>query len=184
MRMVSYKKQKKSQKFIQEKTEEYTEQLHQINSQLEQSKKHLDVVKKTLKRERNKEIQEWELETPKDIRAGAVEDVCKAHKTALANFKAGNIKFFKLGFRKKINPKQSLLIPKSAIKNNDGEITIYSKILKGNKTFPMGKRTKKKHKDLIIEHDCRLVKEKNEFHSIMLNNFHNNCPAPKYNPFY
>lgn len=40
----------------------------------------------------NEGIFEWELETPKEVRAGAVNDVCKAIKTGMSNLKAGNIK--------------------------------------------------------------------------------------------
>ena len=36
-------------------------------------------------------VKEWELETPKDIRAGAINDMVKAYKTAISNLKNNNI---------------------------------------------------------------------------------------------
>jgi IS605 OrfB family transposase len=143
--------------------EKYQENINNINTRMKECKKQLISVKKTLKSEKNKSVQEWELKTPKDIRAGAVNDVCKAHKTALANLKAGNIKFFHLDFRRKTNPKQCILIPKNAIKNKEGELTLFKQFLNENCKFMMGKRTKKKYKDFVINHDCRLVKEKNVY---------------------
>jgi transposase len=143
---------------------EYQDEITKINTQIEQCKRNLETVKKTLKAEKNKNIQEWELETPKDIRAAAVDDVCKAHKTALANLKAGNIKHFNINYKRKTNARQCMLLPKSAIKNKEGELTIYKQVLKGsNSKFSMGKRTKKKYKDLVIQHDCRIVKHKNVY---------------------
>jgi putative transposase len=49
------------------------------------------------------------------------------------------------------------------IKNNDGILTIAKTYLKNDSKFSMGKKTIKKHRNLIIKHDCRLVKHKNEY---------------------
>jgi hypothetical protein len=38
----------------------------------------------------NPNINEWELDTPKDIRAGAINDMVKAFKTAMSNLKNNN----------------------------------------------------------------------------------------------
>ena len=44
----------------------------------------------------NSLVSEWELETPKDIRAEAINDMTKAFKTAMSNLKNNNIEKFNL----------------------------------------------------------------------------------------
>ena len=128
----------------------------------QKEKEKLNTIKKSLKSSKNENIREWETNTPKEIRAGAVNDVCKAYKTAFANLKLGHIKHFRLGFRKKNESNKCLLLPKSSIANNGGILTIAKTFLKSSK-ISMGKKTIKKHRNLVIEHDCRLVKQKNEY---------------------
>lgn len=66
-------------------------------------------------KERNPNVKDWELETPKGPRDGAVRDVKKAYKTAFSNLKNGNITKFDIGFRKRKNGFQSIEIPKNAV---------------------------------------------------------------------
>ena len=130
--------------------------------------KNLKLQKKQIPLQENTTLKKWELKTPKDIRAGAVDDVCKAYKTGFANLKAGNIKFFKLGFRKHSTMNKSCVIPKNAIENKYGNIKIYPSVLgKDNCNFKMGKKTLKKHKNIQINNDCRIVKQKNEYFLII-----------------
>ena len=129
----------------------------------QEEKEKLKVIRKSLKSSKNEGIREWETETPKEIRAGAVNDVCKAYKTAKTNLKLGHIKKFTLGFRKKKDENKCLLLPHSFIKNNNGKLIVAPTLLKDESTISMGKKTIKKHKNLVIEHDCRLVKQKNVF---------------------
>ena len=129
----------------------------------QEEKNKLKTIKKDLKSSKNDEIQEWETSTPKDIRAGAVNDVCKAHKTGFANLALGNIKHFRLGFRRKEESNKCLLLPHCLIKNNDGILSIAPTYLQNDSKISMGKKTIKKHRNLVIEHDCRLVKQKNEY---------------------
>jgi putative transposase len=129
----------------------------------QEEKEKLKLIRKSLKSSKNEEIREWETETPKEIRAGAVNDVCKAYKTAKTNLKLGHIKKFTLGFRKKKDENKCLLLPHSFIKNNDGKLVIAPALLKDDSKISMGKKTIKKHRNLVIEHDCRLVKQKNIF---------------------
>jgi putative transposase len=129
----------------------------------QEEKEKLKTIKRDLKSSKNDEIQEWETNTPKDIRAGAVNDVCKAYKTGFANLVLGNIKHFRLGFRRKEKPNKCLLLPHCFIKNNDGILSIAPTYLQNDSKISMGKKTIKKHRNLVIEHDCRLVKQKNEY---------------------
>lgn len=59
----------------------------------------------------------WILETPKDIRAGAVFENCKNYKSAFTNLRNKNIKFFKMGYMKKRKKRNSYCfdIPGSAL---------------------------------------------------------------------
>jgi hypothetical protein len=123
--------------------------------------------KKRLPIEKNNTIQEWELKTPKDIRAGAVDDVCKAHKTGFSNLKAGNIKFFDIKYRKNNQPTKSFLISKNMVKNKNGILQIAPLFFKENNTngnFKMGKKTIKKHNNLEINNDCRILKQNNTYY--------------------
>lgn len=62
-------------------------------------------------------VEDWELETPKDIRDGALRDIKAAYKAAWSNLNNGNIKSFGLNHRlKKDYTQQSIIIPSSAIK--------------------------------------------------------------------
>jgi putative transposase len=122
-------------------------------AELRHRKKQIPFVK-------NESIEDWELKVPKDIRAGAVEDVVKAHNTALANLTAGNIRFFHLGFRDSTN--KSCVIPKKALTNVNGVITMFPKCLK--MSFAMGNRNMKKYRKLKIMHDSRLIKKNHKFY--------------------
>ena len=143
---------------------EYKEADNLNKIQLEKEIQQLKSEKNEIPLQKNTSIKEWELNTPKDIRDGAIRDVCKAYKTGFANLKAGNIKFFKLGFRKHSTMDKSCVIPKKAVKNINGNIKIYSTVLGKDKcNFKMGKKTLKKHKNIKIDNDCRIVKQKNEY---------------------
>jgi putative transposase len=122
-------------------------------AELRNRKKQIPFVK-------NESIEDWELKVPKEIRAGAVNDVAKAHKTALANLKAGNIRFFHLKFRDSTN--KSCVVPKHALKNVNGVITMFPGSLK--MSFAMGNRSMKKHRKLKITHDSRLIKKQHKYY--------------------
>lgn len=144
----------------------YTELIKQINIQdelINNKKKSKTEMVKTLLTDKNKEIQEWEFNTPKAVRDGAVNDVCKAYKTGFANLKLGNIKFFRMHYKKKTNPDKCVCIPKSLVKNKNGVIHLSSHFFKENCKFKMGKKTLKTYKDLEINNDCRIIKQKDEY---------------------
>lgn len=140
-----------------------------IDEEIKKCKDELKEVCRTLKSSKNENISnEWEFDTPKDIRAGAVNDVCKAYKTAFTNLKNGNIKRFKLNFRKKSSCSKSFVVPSTLIKihtdeNNKRSFRIAPNFLKDDCTVNIGRRTLKKHKTLSIENDCRIVKKNREY---------------------
>ena len=116
----------------------------------------------------NSTINDWELETPKDIRAGAIQDLVTAYKSAMTNLNQGNISQFKLGFRRK-KSNSSIVIPMKPIdikfpKNNKGKgkkkLFIYSSYLKS----PIKLSNDKCLKDIKIEHDCRLISNEDKWY--------------------
>ena len=108
----------------------------------------------------NIDIKEWELETPKDIRAGVIRDMVKGYKTALVNLKRGNINHFQLRFKTKKEDK-SLEIPASAIKYDGKELHIYKTYVP--EPIKISRDKKYLHK-LNFEHDCRLSHQRGEWY--------------------
>lgn len=111
---------------------------------------------------KNININDWELNTPKDIRAGSVNDVCKAYKSVFSNLKAGNIFGFNMGFRKN-NDDKSIVIQQNLINIKNGVISIAPKVTKKQCVFKMGRKTLKKHKNITVCNDVRLQKRHGEY---------------------
>ena len=63
----------------------------------------------------NPDIKDFELEVPKDIRAGSIRDIVKNYKTAFLLLKNRTISGFNMGYCLK-NNNTSIEIPKSSIK--------------------------------------------------------------------
>jgi IS605 OrfB family transposase len=115
--------------------------------------------------EHNDNINDWELKTPKDTRAGAVDDVVKAYDSAFTNFKKGNIKFFNMEYRKKDANNSSILISKQMFKIENNRIKLTKSYFDKEDLFiKIGNKTLKKNKNIVIENDARLVKQKNKFY--------------------
>ena len=136
-----------------------------IDKQIVDLKTELMRTRKEMKSISNPGVFEWELSTPKEIRAEAVQDVCKAYKTVFTQMKSGNIKRFHLGFRKKPQRQHCMVIPKSFIQNKDGKLIIGRSYFSSveDASISMGKKTIKKYRELKITHDCRMIKKNNEY---------------------
>lgn len=138
-----------------------------IDKLIYDTKKQFSSQKKNICSVRNTNIKDWELNTPKDIRAGAINDVCNAHKTAFTNMKNGNITHFSFQFRKHYNTNKSIVIPKSMVNVNKNEKGTYFKIAPSfmgeNSNFYIRKRTLKNHQNVTITSDSRLIKQNNEY---------------------
>ena len=147
---------------------EHLAAIHTINGNIARVQAEFADRKKLLDGVRNTKVGDWELKTPKDVRAGAVDDVCKAYKTIWANLNAGNIRYFELKYRKK-NKQQTILIPKTKIKlsENLDSVSMSKSFFKENNIFELKTRTikmlKKKYPNLKITHDVRLTSFKNEY---------------------
>jgi putative transposase len=131
-----------------------------------------DVVKK-IKYTKNNTINDWELNTPKEVRTCAVKEVCSAYKTGFTLLKTGKIKHFNLEYRKKIKNNKCVNIPKSFISleniNNNTYVKMAPSFLNdkkdnnNNSLFLIGKKTIKKNKNIKIDHDCKIIKQKNKW---------------------
>jgi len=103
-------------------------------------------------------VSDWETETPKDIRAGAIQDLVAGYKACISNLKNGNISHFKLGFRKKKNS-YSIRIPSSAITKNK-KLYIYKTYIKNGIKISKDKCLK----NISIDHDCRLKNDNGKWY--------------------
>ncbi len=98
-----------------------------LQNVIKQKNVELRNLAKTLPSENNKNVSDWQIRTPKKIRSDAVDDVCKAYKSAIGNLKAGNINKFSVGYRKRIN-NTSLSISDICLKDN--QIKLVSRPIK------------------------------------------------------
>lgn len=110
----------------------------------------------------NYHVKDWELETPKDIRAESLRDLCKAYKTCLSNIKLKNIRKFNIGYRSK-KKNTSMVIPKTALNIKGGKLEIYKRYIKS----PIRLSKDKSLKNVKISHDCRISKKGNEFYILI-----------------
>ena len=122
----------------------------------------------------NPNVQPWELRTPKDIRAGAVRDVSKAFKTCFTLLKQNNISHFRVSFRKRNAPNQSIVLAKSAVKQHRKKLVIYPRILKEHARFRLGKKKSKRR--LVLGHDMRLCLQNHKWYLCVP------CPTTKAMP--
>ncbi len=111
----------------------------------------------------NQTLHPWELNTPKDIRVGAIEDVCTTYKGCFTKLSKGQISHFEVGFRKKSSPRKCMLLPKTLLKKTKDGLRLAPQMMKGDAQLKIGKRSWKELQHMVIEHDCRLVLEKNEY---------------------
>ncbi len=151
----------------------YNKSLDQIN------KKKIEINFYKLRNElvtakNNDNIEDWELETPKDIRAGAIRDLVKNHKTGFANLKNNNIKKFTMQFCKKRDA-PSIEIPKTSIKIKDRKLSIFETYFIENKKDTKEKKEKdqtikiaKKEKlNFTIDYDCRLQVKNHKWYLVI-----------------
>jgi hypothetical protein len=111
----------------------------------------------------NKNIQGrkvWLRNTPKHTREGAIKDFVTALKAAHTNKKNKNIKKFRMGFRKKSDNEQSILIQKGAsgLRVDAQGVHAYTTYLHG----PL--ETRQSLDDVSVNHDCRLLKSNGKFY--------------------
>ena len=128
----------------------------------ETKKNLLDELKK-LPYVRNNLVHPFELETSNEIRSNAIKHVCDAYKTGFTNLKNGNIKYFQMKYKKKSNYQTIELATTDVKFCKTGFKICPSKFEKDDKIFLISKKSQKKYKNLIIEHNCDLVKTPNGY---------------------
>ena len=101
-------------------------------------------------------VQKWELEIPKDIRAGAIRDLVKNYTSSFSLLKRRRIQGFNMKYASKKDV-QSIEVPKSAIKLGNG-VFMYNTYIP--EKIKVGKREKLNFK---IDCDCRLTLENDKW---------------------
>jgi hypothetical protein len=81
---------------------------NEMNEKIKQLNKERRDKVKDLKYVKNQGVQDFELQTPKDIRACAVKRCCDAYKSGFTNLKRGNIRHFNMAFKKKKEKNQTV----------------------------------------------------------------------------
>jgi IS605 OrfB family transposase len=110
--------------------------------------------------ETNKNVEEWELAVPKDIRAGAVQEACTAFKSAQSNFRKGNIRSFNVHYKKKLDARSKCIsLSKQSISIRDSKISICTQKYNGAMDLRVSPRNARLLKATLakIDHDCKLV---------------------------
>lgn len=125
-----------------------------------QSLRNRFVTHKRLSGEINPEVQDWELKTPKDIRAECLRDLVKAFSTTISNLKCGNISRFNMQYRKK-KTFPTIVIPKSTLSIKKNKLYLYKTYLKD------GIRISKDGYTMTFEYDCRLQYKYGEWYLIV-----------------
>jgi IS605 OrfB family transposase len=113
--------------------------------------------------EKNKNLQDFENFTPKEIRANAVQSICDAYKGAFTNLRNGNIKFFKMKYKKKKDPRQTIELAPSIISLKHGVLKILPKTFKDDCILKISKKNMKKHINLTIENNVDIVRQNGQY---------------------
>ena len=153
-------------KFVTHETRKTNGEYELLKQQLaaaetEEARREAKHALKALVRSVNPLVEEWELETPKDIRAGAVKLACSAYKSAMSNFRAGNIKCFNMGFHSNDGAKnRCCALAKSSVSLRDGKLRV---TYLDEPVVSIKSRTLKRLKTRTIDHDCKLVARHGRF---------------------
>ena len=137
----------------QEKIKQIEDEIKMIQKQRRDKMKEYDSIKNPL-------IHEFELETPKDIRACAVKRCCDAFKTGFTNLKKGNIKHFNMKYKKKTDKVQSIELTKKIISIKNGNIKIAPETFKDECIL----KTHKTLKNIKIDNNVDIIRIRNEYY--------------------
>ena len=131
----------------------------QINKEIKALQKERRDLMKSYDSVKNPLIRDFELKTPKDIRANAVKRCCDAFTTGFSNLKKGQIKHFKLKYKKKSEKIQSIeLTPKNIYIKNE-KINILPETFGINCVL----KTHKPLKNITIKNNVDIIRKKNEY---------------------
>jgi len=150
---------KKKQTLLEKELKASPEQKLSLKPQIEEFKK---AIKKIVL-ENPRVILPFEKTVGKNIRANAVKSICDAYKSAKANLKAGNIKYFDMKFKKKSEPCQTIELDKQDISKVGSCFKMCPTRLKEDAFFKMSPKNAKKYKNLVINNNCDLVRRYSEY---------------------
>ena len=102
----------------------------------------------------------WQKEVPYDTRQLAIKSYTSSLKAALSNYKNGNIKHFRMGYKKKKSKKQICFINKRAI----NDLRIFKTRLDKAVRVPSKYKI---YRDYKPESDCILMKEYNKYYLLI-----------------
>jgi putative transposase len=109
-------------------------------------------------------IHPWELNTPKDIRAGAVAEMTTRLSQNVSAIKRGQILRFQMKYKSR-HQGGSISLPKTSIKFKGGKVSIFQKTLGAVR---LGKRHKKKPKySDTVECDSRMIYDGRSFYLLL-----------------
>jgi putative transposase len=129
------------------------------NDPLYEASKTNKELKNQLIYEKNSNVTDWELETPKNIRDNAVRQCCAAVKAGITNLRNGNIKFFRMKHRKKTEPQQTIELAKTNISLKEKGICVLPTFF-DNSIFRVKNRDLRKIKDCVLEDIVKKVKHR------------------------
>lgn len=132
----------------------YNRALHAIKNNSEPDCSFFALRNKYVTKKGNPILNDWEFETPKDVRAGALQDLSDRYFSLIGRIKDGQITHFDMKYRSK-KKDTSIVIPKSTINLEYGNISVYKKKF-GFGLLKLTSRQNKFLKENPIEKDSRL----------------------------
>ena len=126
----------------------------------------LQICLQQVKSTNNPYVLDWETSFPKDTRACAVNKVCESYKTAIANFKAGNIKFFSVSYMKKTSKRKCFEMTSKQVSVSKDYTSLKIPFFGNEKTFKLSNKMQKKLKKDKIEivNSCDFICHKNKYY--------------------
>lgn len=121
-------------------------------------------VMKYFEATKNEVVNDFELQTPKDVRTCAVKRCCDAFKTGFSNLKNGNIKHFKMKFKKKSEKRQTVELSKKNISISNNKIKILPTIFKDECYLQVSKNNAKQLKGFKITNNVDIIRFKNQYY--------------------
>ena len=146
------------------KIKEIKDNINKINTERRNAVKVLPSMKNIF-------VRPFEIETPKDIRASAVKRCCDAMKAGFTNLRNGNIKFFRMKYKKKTDKIQTMELTPKLIsiekknKDKDCKIKIAPESFgKDSCYLTIDKHNIRKLKNVEISHNVDLSKTPNGYY--------------------
>lgn len=148
----SLRQQKKEAKGDKEAVERLEAQIKALQQQRRDKMKGYDYVKNPL-------IHSFETNTPKDVRAAAIKRCCDAFTSGFSRLKKGQIKHFRLQYKKKSEKVQTIELTPKNISVKDNRIRIVPETFKEECYL----HTYRPLKNIKIENNVDLVRNRNRY---------------------